>query len=203
MVAGAGVQLLTRSAPLVCPEPQAGNCTCRLTCPTQGIAKWLWGDLWLHSMGLTETILHYTIPRTDAIPHCLCASHVARREFAKRLWGDLWFHPEDRVFRRTAPRGGPGGERSFVQFVLEPLYKMYSTVIGERGWGLGAAGQAGREDGRRVGTSRGDPGVGPCWAVGWSRCTRCTARSSVRGLGAEGGGGGGGGTVGVGRDGRW
>ncbi|GLC44572.1 hypothetical protein PLESTB_001320500 [Pleodorina starrii] len=56
------------------------------------------------------------------------------RELAKRLWGDLYFHSEERVFRRTPPRtAGPGGstERSFVQFILEPLYKMYSTVIGE------------------------------------------------------------------------
>lgn len=74
-------------------------------------------------------------PEPQAATVMGCLLHALRREFAKRLWGDLWFHPEDRVFRRTAPRGGPGGERSFVQFVLEPLYKMYSTVIGERGWG--------------------------------------------------------------------
>ncbi|KAG2486973.1 hypothetical protein HYH03_014346 [Edaphochlamys debaryana] len=52
------------------------------------------------------------------------------REFAKRLWGDLYFHPEERVFRRTPPRTGTS-ERSFVTFVLEPLYKVYSAVIGE------------------------------------------------------------------------
>ena len=45
------------------------------------------------------------------------------------------------MFRRTPPRAGV--ERSFVQFVLEPLYKMYSAVIGAFGeygivtaWGL-------------------------------------------------------------------
>ena len=51
------------------------------------------------------------------------------KEFARRLWGDLYFHDDDRVFRRKAPPGG--GERSFVQFILEPLYKMYSQAVGE------------------------------------------------------------------------
>lgn len=50
-------------------------------------------------------------------------------QFASRLWGDMYYHPEDRAFRRKPPVSG--GERSFVQFVLEPLYKIYSQVIGE------------------------------------------------------------------------
>lgn len=52
------------------------------------------------------------------------------REFAKRLWGDLYYHPDTRAFRKAPPRSA-GAERSFVQFVLEPLYKMYSTVISD------------------------------------------------------------------------
>ncbi len=50
-------------------------------------------------------------------------------ECARRLWGDIYFHEDTRCFRRTAPRSG--SERSFVQFVLEPLYKIVSHVIGE------------------------------------------------------------------------
>lgn len=72
-------------------------------------------------------------PPLVAAPYSFLAFRSCR-EFAKRLWGDLYFHPEERVFRRTPARsGGTGGssERTFVQFVLEPLYKMYSTVIGE------------------------------------------------------------------------
>lgn len=49
--------------------------------------------------------------------------------FASRLWGDLYFHPDTRNFKKRPPP--TGGERSFVQFVLEPLYKIYSQVIGE------------------------------------------------------------------------
>jgi len=48
------------------------------------------------------------------------------RELARRLWGDVYFHADTRTFRKKAPAGG--GERSFVQFVLEPLYKIYSQA---------------------------------------------------------------------------
>lgn len=50
-------------------------------------------------------------------------------KFASRLWGDLYYHPDSRTFKKKALPGG--GERSFVQFILEPLYKIYSQVIGE------------------------------------------------------------------------
>ncbi|KAI3887611.1 hypothetical protein MKX03_031852 [Papaver bracteatum] len=50
-------------------------------------------------------------------------------KFASRLWGDRYYHPNTRVFERKPPVNG--GDRSFVQFILEPLYKIYSQVIGE------------------------------------------------------------------------
>lgn len=50
-------------------------------------------------------------------------------KFASRLWGDFYYHPDTRTFKKKPPVGG--GERSFVEFVLEPLYKIYSQVIGE------------------------------------------------------------------------
>ncbi|KAI3957124.1 hypothetical protein MKW92_035581 [Papaver armeniacum] len=40
-------------------------------------------------------------------------------KFASRLWGDRYYHPNTRVFERKPP------------FILEPLYKIYSHVIGE------------------------------------------------------------------------
>jgi U5 small nuclear ribonucleoprotein component len=46
--------------------------------------------------------------------------------FAQRLWGDVYF--EKRRFTRKAPRDG--GTRTFVHFVLEPLYKIFSTIVG-------------------------------------------------------------------------
>ncbi|CAG9465100.1 unnamed protein product [Pedinophyceae sp. YPF-701] len=51
------------------------------------------------------------------------------RAFAKRLWGDYFFDPSTRKFLKKAPPGGR--DRSFVEFVLEPLYKLISQVVGE------------------------------------------------------------------------
>ncbi|EFJ13644.1 hypothetical protein SELMODRAFT_231460 [Selaginella moellendorffii] len=50
-------------------------------------------------------------------------------KFASRLWGDYYYHSDTRTFKKTPPASG--GDRSFVQFVLEPLYKIYSQLIGE------------------------------------------------------------------------
>ncbi|KAK6163347.1 hypothetical protein DH2020_000211 [Rehmannia glutinosa] len=50
-------------------------------------------------------------------------------KFAARLWGDYYYDPDTRGFKKKQPASG--AERSFVQFVLEPLYKIYSQVIGE------------------------------------------------------------------------
>eukprot|EP01101_Sappina_pedata_P011403 TRINITY_DN7677_c0_g1_i1.p1 TRINITY_DN7677_c0_g1~~TRINITY_DN7677_c0_g1_i1.p1 ORF type:complete len:978 (+),score=435.62 TRINITY_DN7677_c0_g1_i1:64-2997(+) len=54
---------------------------------------------------------------------------VSPEEFGKRLWGDIYFQPEDRTFKKHPPP--KGGQRSFVQFVLEPIYKIFSHIIGE------------------------------------------------------------------------
>jgi U5 small nuclear ribonucleoprotein component len=48
--------------------------------------------------------------------------------FAKRLWGDIFFDTEKRCFRKTS---NDTSVRSFLHFILEPLYKLYSTIIGE------------------------------------------------------------------------
>lgn len=50
-------------------------------------------------------------------------------DFSKRLWGD-WYHDESKgIFTKTKPTGT--ATRTFVKFVLEPLYKLYSQVISE------------------------------------------------------------------------
>mmetsp|Transcript_35450 Transcript_35450/g.67878 ORF Transcript_35450/g.67878 Transcript_35450/m.67878 type:complete len:976 (+) Transcript_35450:63-2990(+) len=54
---------------------------------------------------------------------------VEVKEFAKRMWGDVYFNEATRGFRKKAPAGG--GERTFVQFILEPLYKIYTQAVGE------------------------------------------------------------------------
>ena len=49
--------------------------------------------------------------------------------FADRLWGDIYFSSETRKFTRK--QTDPEQNRSFVHFVLEPLYKLYSQVLSE------------------------------------------------------------------------
>ncbi|KAK3272142.1 hypothetical protein CYMTET_19542 [Cymbomonas tetramitiformis] len=50
-------------------------------------------------------------------------------EFASRMWGDMYYNEATRGFKRKAPPGG--AERTFVQFILEPLYKIYTQCVGE------------------------------------------------------------------------
>ena len=49
--------------------------------------------------------------------------------FADRLWGDIYFDDQHRKFTRKA--ADPEAPRTFVHFVLEPLYKLYSQVLSE------------------------------------------------------------------------
>jgi len=50
-------------------------------------------------------------------------------EFAQRLWGDIYFHPKTRRFMRKAPHSS--AHRSFIEFILEPLYKILAQVVGD------------------------------------------------------------------------
>ncbi|PSR80382.1 P-loop containing nucleoside triphosphate hydrolase protein [Coniella lustricola] len=50
-------------------------------------------------------------------------------DFSRRLWGDVYFNPKKRSFTRKAVE--EGAKRSFITFVLEPIYKLYSHTISE------------------------------------------------------------------------
>ena len=50
-------------------------------------------------------------------------------EFSKRLWGDIFFNPRRRSFTRKGTE--ERSKRTFVNFVLEPIYKLYSHTISE------------------------------------------------------------------------
>ena len=52
---------------------------------------------------------------------------VVAEDFALRLWGDIFFNPRSRKFTRKAVE--EGAKRTFVNFVLEPIYKLYSHTI--------------------------------------------------------------------------
>ncbi|ORY80346.1 P-loop containing nucleoside triphosphate hydrolase protein [Protomyces lactucae-debilis] len=49
-------------------------------------------------------------------------------QFTQRLWGDIYFDPASHKFTKKA---APGASRSFVHFVLEPIYKLYSSALSE------------------------------------------------------------------------
>lgn len=51
------------------------------------------------------------------------------KEFARRLWGDMYFSAKTRKFSRKPPHGS--AQRSFVEFILEPLYKLFAQVVGD------------------------------------------------------------------------
>lgn len=51
------------------------------------------------------------------------------KQFARRLWGDIYFQPTTRKFKRSQP--DKTSERTFVQYILTPLYKIYSQILGE------------------------------------------------------------------------
>lgn len=56
-------------------------------------------------------------------------------EFATRLWGDIYYNPERRSFtRKPYDHKIP---RTFVHFILEPLYKIYAHVLGQEPQQLG------------------------------------------------------------------
>ncbi len=49
--------------------------------------------------------------------------------FADRLWGDIFFDTERRKFTRK--QVDLEQNRTFVHFIIEPLYKLYSQVVSE------------------------------------------------------------------------
>ena len=59
--------------------------------------------------------------------------NLSVEEFAHRLWGDCYLDPSTRRFHQS-PRdcNATGIERTFVTYVLEPLYKIYSACLGGR-----------------------------------------------------------------------
>lgn len=48
-------------------------------------------------------------------------------DFARRLWGDVYFNPKKRSFTRKPVEDRAA--RSFVHFVLEPIYKLFTQCI--------------------------------------------------------------------------
>ncbi|KAL6859913.1 hypothetical protein ACO1O0_003937 [Amphichorda felina] len=54
---------------------------------------------------------------------------IDTEEFARRLWGDIYFNPKKRNFTRKPVEDRSA--RSFVHFVLEPIYKVFTHSISD------------------------------------------------------------------------
>ena len=74
-------------------------------------------------MGWVYTLPSFAKMYADTYPQ------VDAGEFGRRLWGDIFFNPRSRKFTRKAVE--EGARRTFVHFVLEPIYKLYSHTISE------------------------------------------------------------------------
>ncbi|KAH7025399.1 P-loop containing nucleoside triphosphate hydrolase protein [Macrophomina phaseolina] len=77
------------------------------------------------TMGWCFTLGSFTKMYADSYP----GSGINAEDFSKRLWGDIFFNPRSRKFTRKAVE--EGAKRSFVHWVLEPIYKLYSHTISE------------------------------------------------------------------------
>ncbi|KAI1398796.1 P-loop containing nucleoside triphosphate hydrolase protein [Hypoxylon fuscum] len=74
-------------------------------------------------MGWCFTLQSFAKMYADSFPG------VNTEEFAKRLWGDIYYNPKKRTFSRKPLPGEQGAKRSFMHFVLEPIYKVFSHTI--------------------------------------------------------------------------
>lgn len=77
------------------------------------------------SMGWVFTLPSFARMYAESYPNAEFDSH----EFSRRLWGDIFFNPRSRKFTRKAQE--EKARRSFVHFVMEPIYKLYSHTISE------------------------------------------------------------------------
>ena len=75
------------------------------------------------SMGWCFTLPSFAKIYADSYPD------VNAKDFGIRLWGDIFFNPTRRSFTRKGVE--ERSKRTFVNFVLEPIYKLYSHTISE------------------------------------------------------------------------
>ena len=52
-------------------------------------------------------------------------------QFSRRLWGDSYYNPANRRFYKQPQEGQTSGDRSFVTFILNPLYKLFGYTVSE------------------------------------------------------------------------
>lgn len=75
------------------------------------------------NMGWIFTLPSFAKMYADSYPD------LNAKDFSVRLWGDIFFNPRRRSFTRKGTE--EMSKRTFVKFVLEPIYKVYSHTISE------------------------------------------------------------------------
>src|ERR1700733_7936347 len=81
------------------------------------------------AMGWCFTLQSFAKMYSDSYSGGRSGKGVDAQELARRLWGDIFFNPRKRSFTRNPVE--ERAKRSFVSFVLEPIYKLYSHTISE------------------------------------------------------------------------
>jgi 116 kDa U5 small nuclear ribonucleoprotein component len=81
------------------------------------------------AMGWCFTLQSFAKMYSDSYSGGRSGKGVDAQELARRLWGDIFFNPRKRSFTRKPVE--ERAKRSFVSFVLEPIYKLYSHTISE------------------------------------------------------------------------
>ena len=81
------------------------------------------------SMGWCFTLQSFAKMYSDSYPGSKGRKGVDSTDLARRLWGDIFYNPRKRSFTRKPVE--ERAKRSFVNFVLEPIYKLFSHTISE------------------------------------------------------------------------
>ena len=70
--------------------------------------------------------------------HTDIGNSISVSQLSQRLWGDCYFDPTSRTFQnsprdcRSIDINSTTIKRTFVSFILEPIYKVYAACLGER-----------------------------------------------------------------------
>lgn len=68
-------------------------------------------------------LLHFILFHSQIIRY---GSDINDNELARRLWGDIYFNSKTRKFTKKPPHSS--AQRSFIEFILEPLYKIFAQA---------------------------------------------------------------------------
>jgi U5 small nuclear ribonucleoprotein component len=105
-------------------SPERGNVAFASTDMNWCFTLRSFAQMYADTYGMHPTLIIHTINLTFTPTGSLDVL-----SFADRLWGDIYFNTDTRKFTRKP--ADPESSRTFVHFIMEPLYKLYSHVLSE------------------------------------------------------------------------